>query len=97
MLDKLNKTYYYLFYKEFVASSYFRECFSGADHFDHTLPPHCHLYCRCCGEVTDVAVDQAALEQIFSEVPARIESFSVTLIGVCLACMAQNAEPAQFE
>ena len=68
-----------------------------ADHFDHTLPPHCHLYCRCCGEVTDVAVDQTALEQIFSEVPARIESFSVTLIGVCPACMAQNAEPAQFE
>ena len=68
-----------------------------ADHFDHTLPPHCHLYCRCCSEVTDVAVDQAALEQIFSEVPARIESFSVTLIGVCPACMAQNAEPAQFE
>ena len=68
-----------------------------ADHFDHTLPPHCHLYCRCCGEVTDVAVDQAALEQIFSEVPARIESFSVTLIGVCPTCMAQNAEPAQFE
>ena len=68
-----------------------------ADHFDHPLPPHCHLYCRCCGEVTDVAVDQAALEQIFSEVPARIESFSVTLIGVCPTCMAQNAEPAQFE
>ena len=47
--------------------------------------------------MTDVAVDPAALEQIFLEVPARIESFSVTLIGVCPTCMAQNAEPAQFE
>lgn len=62
-----------------------------ADRFDHTLHRHGHLCCTRCGSVTDVAVDEAALLASLRDSIGTVESFELTLFGVCKACRAKQA------
>ena len=62
-----------------------------ADRFDHSLHRHGHLCCTRCGSVTDVAVDEAALLASLRDSIGTVESFELTLFGVCEACRAKQA------
>lgn len=60
-----------------------------ADRFDRTLAEHDHLFCRSCGRVVDVQLERAALDEVCRACPdARIEWYSVNLVGVCADCRA---------
>ena len=60
-----------------------------ADRFDRTLAEHDHLFCRSCGRVVDVQLERAALDEACRACPdARIEWYSVNLVGVCADCRA---------
>ena len=62
-----------------------------ADRFDHTLRQHSHLYCTCCGSVTDVELDDAALLEIMRRGAGEITDYSLTLFGVCEKCRKESS------
>ena len=58
-----------------------------ADRFDRTLQEHDHLYCRCCGCVKDVKLDHSAIRKALDSCQeVQIESYGLTLYGVCAEC-----------
>ncbi len=61
----------------------------GVARFDPNLEPHHHFVCRSCGRVEDVAYDAVA-PQPQCTLPGRqvVESFEVTLRGLCATCAA---------
>ena len=64
-----------------------------ADRFDRTLRDHDHLYCRCCGRVTDVNLDHSAIHQALEACQGvQIEQYSLDLYGVCSECRQKNAQ-----
>ena len=68
----------------------------GGDRFDSHTVPHCHFYCRCCGQVTDVPLDTHYMEEI-DEFMARnfdgiIESHSTIFYGVCKNCKEKGGK-----
>lgn len=50
-------------------------------HFDKTLDEHFHFYCSNCGSIYDVKIDVDV-----SNIPHRVNTYSVELIGVCQKC-----------
>ncbi len=61
-----------------------------ADRFDRALQEHDHLYCRCCGRVKDVHVDHGTILRALDTCDnMQIESYSLTLYGVCQDCAAE--------
>lgn len=61
-----------------------------ADRFDHTLAPHTHLYCRCCGQVVDVAVNTDLLNQALDLQKVQVEQYALALYGVCSQCTTHH-------
>lgn len=64
---------------------------NSPDYFDKSTRMHDHLICRCCGSLTDVSFED--LQSLFEKyTDMRIESYELTLHGVCSLCMAQQNE-----
>lgn len=61
----------------------------GVARFDPNLEPHHHFVCRRCGRVEDVDYDAVA-PQPQCTLPGRhvVESFELTLRGLCASCAA---------
>ena len=58
-----------------------------ADRFDRTLADHDHMFCTRCGRVEDVQLDKTPLDEMIASRPElAIESYALTLYGVCSAC-----------
>ena len=58
-----------------------------ADRFDRTLADHDHMFCIRCGRVEDVQLDKTPLDEMIASRPElAIESYALTLYGVCSAC-----------
>ena len=58
-----------------------------ADRFDRTLADHDHMFCTRCGRVEDVQLDKTPLDKMIASRPElAIESYALTLYGVCSAC-----------
>ena len=58
-----------------------------ADRFDRTLADHDHMFCTRCGRVEDVQLDKTPLDEMIAGRPElAIESYALTLYGVCSAC-----------
>ena len=58
-----------------------------ADRFDRTLEQHNHLYCRECGRVEDVTLDESALNSLLvGSADFELEGYSLTLYGLCPHC-----------
>ena len=57
-----------------------------ADRFDHTLREHSHMYCTCCGSVSDVELDDAALLKVIEQGAGKIQDYSLTVFGLCSEC-----------
>lgn len=65
----------------------------GYEHFDGNTSPHAHLVCRQCGavlDVFDVSLDMARLAHISRQSGCRVDSATVTLKGLCPACLNQE-------
>ena len=64
----------------------------GTDHFDADTSPHNHFYCRKCGSVIDL--DMENIDGI-SDIAARnfdgiIESYMICFTGVCGKCLGKQ-------
>lgn len=66
-----------------------------ADRFDHTLAPHSHLYCTCCGCVTDVELDEQRVIRLVKNSHDSIQGCAVTFFGVCEACRDRVSAESQ--
>lgn len=62
----------------------------GVSRFDPVLDPHHHFVCRVCGQMDDVAA--SAFESLSGVTlqGRRVESYEVTVRGVCAACAKRN-------
>ena len=66
----------------------------GADRFDHTLTPHFHIECICCGALCDVCLDEN------KEISRKVEQmtcycdvqYDIVFTGVCPACRKHETE-----
>ncbi len=58
--------------------------------FDHTLVPHQHLRCRCCGAFTDVQLqgDTRMDKAVASQTGYAQVTHDIVFTGVCGACAA---------
>ncbi len=67
----------------------------GADHFDDTLKPHCHVVCEACGRVDDVEVDlPRSAEEILAAAHApgyEITSCQLLFQGLCAKCLKERS------
>lgn len=63
-------------------------CGDGNEHFDGTVAPHYHLYCRSCGSVSDIDMPVlTSLNQLASDYSdGTIEGHSTIFHGLCAAC-----------
>ncbi len=58
---------------------------NAPDFYDKSTTAHEHLYCRCCGSLTDVTVDN--LKSFFQEnTNLEIEAYDLILYGHCGNC-----------
>ncbi len=64
-------------------------CGDGNEHFDGTVSPHYHLFCRSCGSVSDINMPLLAdLNQLASHyTEGTIEGHSTIFYGLCATCV----------
>lgn len=62
----------------------------GADRFDDTLTPHCHVQCVACGRVDDVLVSGELAEldlcRVASAPGYELRGYDLLFKGLCPAC-----------
>lgn len=60
----------------------------GTEHYDATVEPHCHFYCRGCGGVSDIEVPLAKEINLNAESCNNItvESNNFIFYGLCSGC-----------
>ena len=63
--------------------------FSGADHFDGCVTPHCHFMCQKCGQILDLDMDDMSdlvtkASEKFSE---KITGYDLRFFGICEKCL----------
>lgn len=66
----------------------------GADRYDGNLTPHGHFLCRVCNQMYDfesTADIGKAAQSLLGSSGGTVESYSLTLYGICGNC--QNQEP----
>ncbi|MDY4609240.1 MAG: transcriptional repressor [Sphaerochaetaceae bacterium] len=58
------------------------------DHFDRTLGDHYHVYCECCGRVSDVDIPYQAdlAEQIAESDGFDVHRHEIVFHGICPDC-----------
>ena len=61
----------------------------GIDHFDADISPHNHFYCRKCGSVIDLDMDNIdSINEIAGKnFDGRIEDHIICFTGVCGKCL----------
>lgn len=67
----------------------------GQERFDGDTSPHAHLVCRRCGAVVDVygaLPGEGELEGLSERCGCKIESASVTFLGLCAGCAGKGRE-----
>ncbi len=64
------------------------------DRYDVTTGPHCHVHCRLCGKVDDIAFDcePHLIPQIKRASGFRVESEHIEFSGICRECQAGIAQ-----
>ena len=65
----------------------------GYEHFDGDTSPHAHLVCRQCGSVVDifeVPFEKELFEVVSQRADCQVESASITLQGLCPACVKKG-------
>lgn len=63
----------------------------GVCRYDANVEPHHHFRCKCCGEIEDIAwnaFEGLGFQQVRSGL--KIDSYEVTVNGVCDRCNATN-------
>ena len=61
---------------------------NGPDRFDGNVKPHYHLFCRCCGGVSDLMIDlpEQEIRDAAKDYRGSIEGISLQFTGVCESC-----------
>ncbi len=61
----------------------------GTDHFDYTVQPHNHFYCKQCGGLYDVELsyDESLDKMAESTGCGRIEDHNLLFRGTCKQCL----------
>lgn len=64
----------------------------GIDHFDADISPHNHFYCRKCGSVIDLDMENIdSINEIASKnFDGRIEDHIICFTGVCGKCLRSS-------
>ena len=63
-------------------------CGDGVEHYDAQTAPHCHYYCRSCGSLKDIFMEEPirlAYEKE-SEDGDFIEGCNIMFYGICEKC-----------
>jgi Fur family transcriptional regulator, peroxide stress response regulator len=64
----------------------------GVCRYDANVVPHHHFCCRCCGKIEDVAWDDVQGLTIDNvRAGLKIESYELTMRGICDNCQSDNA------
>lgn len=72
----------------------------GYERFDGDTSPHAHLVCRRCGAVVDVKdalPGPKRLKAISRTSGCRVDSASVTFLGLCAGCAGEGREDGAQE
>lgn len=66
----------------------------GSDRFDADTTPHTHFVCRVCGKVSDIYHDfsDEILKSAAAFTDCRLTSCSVTISGICQACLKNASD-----
>lgn len=67
----------------------------GVTRFDGNAERHHHFICAVCGRIDDVGWDQLPELRLPVLKGARIESYTVTLRGICRSCMREEKEESK--
>ena len=57
----------------------------STSHFDGDISPHYHMICSCCRKIYDIPMENVSVS-VKSENGFEVESFSLTLNGICRDC-----------
>lgn len=67
----------------------------GVVHYDARIAPHFHLYCKECGCVSDVFVDEDLITPLIDNVQGKtddqIDSVEVLFRGTCSHCLKKKS------
>ena len=63
--------------------------FSGADHFDGCVTPHCHFMCQKCGQVLDLDTDDMSdlATKESEKFSGKITGYDLRFFGICEKCL----------
>ena len=57
-----------------------------SERYDGNANPHLHLYCRCCGSITDSCFKSDIISQIASEYEFSFTNSVLMVYGICKNC-----------
>ena len=62
----------------------------GGDRFDGNTHPHYHVVCTCCGQVTDLIINEECMDAVSQEAAlhfsGKIHSHRLLFYGTCAKC-----------
>lgn len=61
-----------------------------SDRYDANIKNHCHFYCKNCGKVYDIDIDEKTIKTIQENIPHKIEEVNFALYGICSDCLGGN-------
>ena len=61
-----------------------------SDRYDANIKNHCHFYCKNCGNVYDVDIDNDVIKKIQEKIPHKIDEVNFALYGICKDCIGGN-------
>ena len=66
----------------------------GGDRFDGNLTPHNHFYCKECGKILDLPIDEESMKRLHEsaseDFDGLIESSTITFFGKCRDCCPKS-------
>ncbi len=69
-------------------------CGGSSEHFDGDTTPHNHFICNCCGNITDLKMDNIDfLNELASKnFDGEISGHNIYFYGLCCACKTQQSK-----
>ena len=69
-------------------------CGGSSEHFDGDITPHNHFICNCCGNITDLKMDNIDfLNELASKnFDGEISGHNIYFYGLCCACKTQQSK-----
>ena len=63
------------------------------DHYDHTLNPHAHFICECCGHVCDIPNEMCSfsVDEAEKQMGICCRSIQLNIHGVCSKCKKRRS------